>query len=148
MESKKGFFSLRNRMNSMLNDFFYSPAWEDFHSSLTDWNPIVDIYEKDDQIIIKADLPGIEKKDIHIDVKDRVLTIKGERASENEVKKHNFYRRERALGRFERSFTLPGKVDAEDIKVGISTIEQALSELGCKIEKGKGVKAAEEVFGG
>ena len=113
---RKDFFSLRNRMNSMLNDFFYSPAWEDFHSSLTDWNPIVDIYEKDDQIIIKADLPGIEKKDIHIDVKDRVLTIKGERASENEVKKHNVYRRERALGRFERSFTLPGKVDAEDIK--------------------------------
>lgn len=115
---RKDFFSLHHHINSMFDDFFYPTARQNFHSSLTEWNPIVDIYESDDQIVIKADLPGIEKKDIHIDVKDHVLTIRGERTSENEVKKHNFFCRERALGRFERSFTLPSKVDAEKIKAG------------------------------
>ena len=47
---RKNVFSLRYRMNSLFDDFFYPSRWENFHSSLTDWNPIVDIYEKDDQI--------------------------------------------------------------------------------------------------
>ena len=124
---RKDFFSLGHRMNSMVHDLFNSPAWEEFHSSFTDWNPIVDIYEKDDQMVIKADLPGVEKKDIHIEVKNHVLTISGERSSENEVKEQNVYRRERALGKFERSFTLPRKMDTEkiraDYKNGVLKIE-------------------------
>ena len=118
LNPRKNFFSLHHRMNSMFDDVFYPGARDHFHSSLTNWNPIVDIYENDDHMVIKADLPGIEKKDIHIDVKDQVLTIKGERSSENEVKKENFYRRERAFGKFERSFTLPSKLDVEKIEAG------------------------------
>ncbi|UCD90473.1 MAG: Hsp20/alpha crystallin family protein [Desulfobacterales bacterium] len=113
---RKDFFNLHNYVNRMFDDCFYPTARQPFHSSLTEWNPIVDIYEKEYQFVIKADLPGIERKDIQIDVKDHVLTIRGERSSENEVKKQNFYRQERALGRLERSFALPSKVDVETIK--------------------------------
>ena len=59
---------------------------------------------------------GIDKKDIALDVKDRVLTLKGERAFDNEVKEENFYRRERTYGKFERAFNLPAHVKIEDIK--------------------------------
>ena len=124
---RKDVLSVRNRINSLFDDFFYPSVWEDFHSSLSDWNPTVDIYENDDQIVVKADLPGVEKKDIHVDVKNNMLTIKGERSSESESKKQNFYHRERALGKFERSLTLPSKVDTEKInasyKDGVLKIE-------------------------
>ncbi len=59
---------------------------------------------------------GIDKEGIEIDVKDRVLTLKGERSSENEVKDDNYYRRERCVGKFERAFTLPADVDPDKIK--------------------------------
>jgi HSP20 family protein len=80
------------------------------------WRPAVDIYEKENGIVLKAELPGIEKKDISIDVKDRVLTLKGDRAAESETEGKNYYRRERTYGEFQRVFTLPEGVNAEDIK--------------------------------
>jgi HSP20 family protein len=98
-------------------DNFFVPArdWlkaEHVHS----WNPAVDILDKDDHIVITAELPGVDKKDLTVDVKDRVLTLKGERSSDNEDKEDNFYRRERFYGKFERSFTLPTNVDPDNIK--------------------------------
>jgi HSP20 family protein len=66
--------------------------------------------------VITAEIPGVDKKDISVDVKDRVLTLRGERSSDNEVKEDRFYRRERTFGKFERSFTLPAAVDPDNIK--------------------------------
>jgi len=80
------------------------------------WNPAVDLYEKDDHFVIKAELPGVDKKDIAIDLKDRVLTLSGERSYENEVKEENYYRKERSYGKFQRAFTLPAHVDSDKIK--------------------------------
>lgn len=80
------------------------------------WNPKVDIFEEADHIVMKAELPGVEKDNIAIDVNGRVLTVKGERSSDNEVKEDNYYRRERSYGKFERSFTLPAETDSEKIK--------------------------------
>jgi HSP20 family protein len=80
------------------------------------WNPAVDLYEKDDYFVIKAELPGVDKKDIAIDLKDRVLTLSGERSYENEVKEDSYYRRERSYGKFQRAFTLPAEVDSDKIK--------------------------------
>ena len=80
------------------------------------WNPAVDLYEKDDHFVIKAELPGVDKKDIAIDLKDRVLTLSGERSYENEVKEESYYRRERSYGKFQRAFTLPADVDSDKIK--------------------------------
>jgi HSP20 family protein len=77
---------------------------------------MVDIYDDGDKFVIKAELPGMDKKDISIDLKDRVLTLKGERSHDNEVKEDRYYRKERAYGKFERTFTLPVGLNHNDIK--------------------------------
>ncbi len=119
--------SLRSRMNHLFGDFFNPVAGETGEMSMWDWNPVVDVYENDNSIVIKAELPGVDRENIHIDVKDRVLTLKGERSTDNEIKEDNYYRRERRLGKFEKRFTLPGEVDAEkisaDYKDGVLKID-------------------------
>ena len=70
-------FSFRNRMNHMFDDVFYPINRDEVELSMGSWNPVVDVYDNDDSIVIKAELPGIDKEDIEIDVKDRVLTLKG-----------------------------------------------------------------------
>jgi HSP20 family protein len=107
---------LHNRINRMFDDPFFSLGRLSDEDSLGMWNPAVDLYEKDDQFIIKAELPGVNKDDIKVDLKDRVLTLSGERTYENEVKEENYYRRERSYGKFQRAFTLPADVDSEKIK--------------------------------
>jgi len=79
--------------------------------------PAVDIREGDKEITIKAELPGIKKEDVHIDVNDGVITLSGERKLEKEDKKENYHRIERSYGSFHRSFTLSSTVDVEKIKV-------------------------------
>jgi HSP20 family protein len=85
------------------------------------------MYDEDDRVVIKAELPGVDKKDIAVDVKDRVLTLSGERTYDNEVKAENYYRRERAYGKFQRAFNLPADVDSDkinaDFKDGLLIIE-------------------------
>ena len=79
------------------------------------WAPAVDIYEDDKEIVVKADLPEVDEKDIDVRVEDGYLTIKGERKFENEEKKDNYHRVERRYGAFQRSFALPDTVNAEKI---------------------------------
>jgi HSP20 family protein len=80
------------------------------------WAPPVDLYETDDAFMVKAELPGLTKDDIHIEVHERTLTLRGERKHEAEVKEERFHRRERAYGSFQRSFWLPTTVDANQVK--------------------------------
>jgi len=108
--------TLHNRINRMFDDPFFSIDRLADEDGLGMWNPAVDLYEKDDHLIIKAELPGINKDDIKVDLKDRVLTLSGERSYDNEVREENYYRRERSFGKFQRAFTLPAEVDAEKIK--------------------------------
>ena len=76
----------------------------------------VDIYEKDDAVIIDAELPGIEKEDVFIDTKGRLITLGGERKSDDQIKEENSYRRERKYGKFERTFNLPFEVNVDTVK--------------------------------
>ena len=108
--------ALYNRINGMFDDPFFSLDRLADQENLGMWNPAVDLYEKDDHFIIKAELPGINKDDIKVDLKDRVLTLSGERSFDNEVKEENYYRKERSYGKFQRAFTLPADVDSEKIK--------------------------------
>ena len=107
---------LQQRMDRIMKDVFLPAQNFNREDTLWDWNPKVDIYDEDGHIVLKAELPGIDKKDIEVDVKDRILTLKGERSSDNEIKKDTYLQRERSFGKFERSFTLPVNVKAEDIK--------------------------------
>lgn len=79
------------------------------------WQPAVDIYETADSIVIKAELPDLDQKDIDVRIEDNMLTIKGERKHESEVKKENYHRIERYFGSFQRSFKLPATVDREQV---------------------------------
>ena len=100
----------------MFDNFIFPTVRSDETMSDWGWNPVVDIYENEENIVITAELPGVDKKDMTVDVKGRVLTLKGERSTDNEVKEDNYYRRERCYGKFERCFTLPVEVDPEKIK--------------------------------
>ena len=109
-------FSFRRRMDSVFDDFFGDFFNESQKPVIRGWNPKVDVFEEADHIVMKAELPGVEKDQISIDVDGRVLTLKGERSVDNEVKEDTYTLRERSYGRFERAFTLPAETDAEQIK--------------------------------
>ena len=111
------FGTLQDRINGMFEQTirrFYPEGEEEVERG--SWAPEVDIHETEDSFVVKADLPGISKEDIQIDLKDSTLTLKGEKKFENKVSKENYIRVERSYGTFVRSFTLPQNVDAEKIK--------------------------------
>ena len=108
--------SFRDRFNRLFDTGLYPVSRGEETLGLSAWNPSVDIYENDDNLVIKAEVPGVDKDNIHVDLKGRVLTIKGERKNENEVNEDHFYRREMSYGSFERAFTLPADVDPATVK--------------------------------
>lgn len=111
-----GGLRVRNPMDNFFNDLFQPAVCINEDMAATAWNPAVDVYENKDEIIIKAELPGVEKKDIKVDVNAGILTLKGERNHEKEVKEEDYYRKESVYGKFERSFRLPGRTDSDKIK--------------------------------
>lgn len=82
----------------------------------SDWSPRVDIVEAEQEFLIKADIPGVEKDHVKVSVENGVLTIQGERKTEKEEKDAKFHRVERFTGTFVRRFTVPENVDADAIK--------------------------------
>jgi HSP20 family protein len=79
------------------------------------WRPAIDVEEKDGKYMVRADLPGLNKKDIHVELHDGYLTLRGERKSEHEENKDNYHRIERTYGTFERTFRVPKGVTEKDI---------------------------------
>lgn len=79
------------------------------------WIPAVDIYEGDAEFIVLAELPGMERKDIDLQIQENVLTLKGEKRQVRDLKQERYHRVERSYGTFQRSFTLPKIVDAEKV---------------------------------
>ena len=113
----KDFGSLQERINRMFDDTIrtlYPTDGEELEKGI--WAPAVDIYETNDSFVVSADLPGLNKDEIQIDLKDNTLTLKGEKKFEEKVSKDNYIRVERAYGSYVRSFTLPQNVDPEKIK--------------------------------
>jgi HSP20 family protein len=108
--------TMQERMNKLFEDVMKSPHRSDEGLSNPNWAPAVDIYETDKEIVMKAELPEMQEKDIEIKVEDNILILSGERRMEKEVKEENYHRIERAYGSFNRSFTLPRTVDRENIK--------------------------------
>ncbi len=98
-----------------MDQTFGRPIWQTPFEE-KGWMPAVDVYEKNDRYIVKADLPGIKEEDIDISISGDNLAIKGEKKAETEVKEENYYRSERTYGSFYRSIQLPSDVDAEKIK--------------------------------
>ncbi|MEN8153531.1 MAG: Hsp20/alpha crystallin family protein [Acidobacteriota bacterium] len=102
----------------------------------TDWNPATDIYETKENYVFKLEVPGIKKDDIDIDLKENILSIRGEKREDNEIKKENYHRVESFCGTFSRSFTIPKDIDPKKIE---ATMKDGILEL--KIGKADEVKA-------
>jgi len=81
-----------------------------------EWSPPVDVIDKEDSVIVKAELPGIDKKDVKISISENTLTVRGERKEEQEVKKENYYCCERVRGSYSRTIALPVEVDKAKAK--------------------------------
>lgn len=109
-EPLKEFESFQNQIKKYFDDF---PSFGvNFENS---FSPRIDISEKNDKILVEAEIPGVKKEDLKITLQDNILTIKGEKKKEEEHKENNYYRCERSYGSFSRSFTLPVEVSTEKV---------------------------------
>lgn len=116
--------TMQEQMNRMLD-----MAWNnEFGDELKEgaWQPPVDIYEDEKSVIIKAEIPEVDQKDIEVKIEGNTLTLKGERKHTSEIRKENYYRVERCFGQFQRSFSLPQSIDRDHIQAscdkGVLTI--------------------------
>jgi HSP20 family protein len=112
-EPFRGAATLQDQVSRLFNDVLERNGEE---SSLTAWAPAVDIYETEHELVVKADLPDVDPKDLDIRVENNILTIRGERKFEKKVSEENYLRVERSYGAFARSFTLANTVNSEAIK--------------------------------
>ena len=119
-----GMTSLRREMDRLF-DRFLEPARSEM-PTLGEWEPTVDVSENKDAVIVKAELPGVEQKDIAVSLQDGVLTIKGEKVAEKEEKDKRYHRVERSYGAFVRSMRLPAAVEIATVRAtfkdGVVTI--------------------------
>jgi HSP20 family protein len=104
--------TMRDDMDRLFDVFFGTQS-----QTIDDlWRPSIDIEESNGNLMVRAEIPGMDKKDIKVVVKDDVLTISGERKRENETKDKTFHRIERSYGQFRRMIRLPAEVDADMVK--------------------------------
>ena len=116
-EPFRDLLTLQDRMNRMFDESYRGRgASEDDWALGGSWAPAVDIYEHEGNIVLTAELPGVDPKDVDIRVENNVLTLRGQRKWSDEVKRESYHRVERSYGGFTRSFTLPNVVDTEKIK--------------------------------
>src|ERR1700720_51847 len=109
----RGASTLQEQINRVFGDVVGRTGEE---SNLTPWAPAVDIYETENELVVKADLPDVNPQDLDIRVENNILSIRGERKFENKVSEDKYLRVERAYGSFSRSFSLASTVNSEAIK--------------------------------
>jgi HSP20 family protein len=117
-EPFRNLVSIQDRMNRLFDDAFRGAEGrgEEDWALGGSWAPAVDIFEQDGNIVLKAELPGVEPKDVDVRVENNTLTLRGQRRFDTEVKRESYHRVERSYGSFARSFSLPNVVDLERIK--------------------------------
>jgi HSP20 family protein len=123
--SRRDPFALMRQMTSELERLFDESSWPAFRwpsfhwgigAEATIWAPRIDVFEKDQRLVTRIDLPGMKKEDVKVEVTDGQLAISGERKQEKEEKSERFYRSEREYGSFYRAIPLPEGAKVEDVK--------------------------------
>lgn len=118
--------TLQDRMDRLFQDSITRTRGYEESLAPGFWSPPVDIYETDEAVILKAELAGLNKDDVTIEIKDSTLVLRGERKFEKDVKEENYHRIERSYGSFARTFSLPQTLDLA--KVG-ATFKDGLLEI-------------------
>jgi len=125
-----GMTSLRKEMDRLL-EHFGEPRWPEV-TELGEWVPSLDLSETKDAVVVKLETPGMDPKDIQLQLHDGALTVKGEKKQEKEEKDERYHRVERSYGAFARSVRLPSAVDASkvtaDYKNGVLTVKLPFRE--------------------
>jgi HSP20 family protein len=107
--------SLQTEMNRLFNSVFDAPSASGSAGGARRWVPAMDLVETPDDFVLRADLPGMTRDDVKLEIEENVLTVSGERQAEHAENEQGFYRLERAFGTFSRSLTLPKGVDGEAV---------------------------------
>jgi HSP20 family protein len=125
-EPFRGLLTTQDRFNRLVNQTLSQAFGEEEDGKLGAWSPAVDIFETEQNVVLKAELPGVDPKDVEVRVENNTLFLKGQRKFENEVKEENYHRIERSYGSFTRTFALPGTINAENVsaeyKGGVLTL--------------------------
>ncbi len=108
--------NLQREIDKMFNNVFNGDMQDDGTLLSSEWTPAADVAEQANEYVVKMELPGINKDDVKITIKENVLTIQGEKKHEKETKESNFHRVERSYGSFQRSFALPTTVKTDMIE--------------------------------
>lgn len=121
----RGMETLRQEMERVF-DRFFEPRWDELEA-VGAWAPKLDFSETKDAFVVKAEVPGVEQKDISVSIQDQMLTVKGEKHKEKEEKDEKYHRVERSWGAFARTIALPAGVDTEKVnatfKDGVLTVK-------------------------
>ena len=121
-----GFTTLQKEIDRLF-ERFWEPRWDEFPALAGEWTPSLDLSETKDALVVKAEIPGIDPKEIEVSLQDQVLTIKGEKRQEKEEKDEHYFRMERSYGGFVRSIRLPVPVDGSKVsatfKNGLLTVK-------------------------
>jgi HSP20 family protein len=137
--ARKSSWDLPRETDDLFNRFFgdWPSSWT---GETRGWSPAVDMVDRNDEIVLRADIPGLEQKDIQVTVENGVLTIRGQRQSEHEAKEEDYYCCERWSGTFSRGMMLPPGVDPDKIKATFKNgvlevhVPKSKQALGRKIE--------------
>jgi len=133
---------MEREMEDMFGRFFRGWPWRAAEEG--GWAPAVDMMEREDEIVLQTDLPGLEQKDVEVTVRDGMITIQGERKEEREEKEKGYYYTERSFGAFTRTLPLPSGIEADKVKATFKNgvlevhLPRAKEAKGKKIE----IKAA------
>lgn len=110
------FEEIERRFDEVFGHSLLPSIWRRLPMERMAWAPAIDVFEKGDKLVVKAEVPVMKEDDIHVSVEGDMLTIRGEKKTESEVKEEDYYRSERSYGSFFRSVALPSTVDASKIE--------------------------------
>lgn len=115
----RDFLALQDEVGRLF-ERVYGSGQTERRPRLVAWTPVVDMADRGSEVVVKAELPGLEPDDVEILVEEDALTIKGERSFEQEHKEENYYRIERRYGSFERRLPLPANIKRDDVTAGFA----------------------------
>jgi HSP20 family protein len=118
--------AMREQMNRLVNEAFGRGGGEEGGWMTGAWMPPVEIYDTDDALMVRVELPGVAKEDVHVELHENTLSLRGERKPEPSIKEGQYYRQERTYGPFQRTFRLPTLVETAKVQ---ATYRDGLLEL-------------------